>query len=119
MALEESVQRYSYEANGAIDQYILVSSVAGTPRTCKIATAGDTLLIGSTLNKSTAAGQALAVGREGIIKVKAGAAITAGAIVAAGAGGKAVAGATGFGVAITGAGGIDEVIEVQWAGKAG
>jgi hypothetical protein len=119
MALEESVQRYTYEANGAIDQYILVSSVAGSPRTCKIAGAADALLIGATLNKATAAGQALAVGREGIIKVKASAPITAGAIVASAAGGKAVAAAAGFGVAITAAAGVDEVIEVQWGGKVG
>ena len=115
MALEESVQRYSYEADGAIGQYLLVSAKAGSPRTCKLATATDPLLLGSTMNRATAAGQALTVGREGIIKCTASAPIAAGAIVAAAASGKCVTHATvGFGIAITAAGADNEIFEVQW-----
>ena len=119
MALEEAVLRYTYEAEAAIGQYLIVTHSTTLPRTCKIAGAAEAKILGVTMNKATAAKQALAIAREGIIKVRAGAAVILGATVTSDATGRAVSGAAGFGVAITAAANADEVIEVQWYGPLG
>jgi hypothetical protein len=114
MALEERIRAFTYESEAAIGQYLMVIPSTTIPRGCKIAGAGATKPLGSTLQAVTAANRAIAVAKDGIIKVKCGAAIGLGAIVTTDAAGKAVTGASGFGTAVTATSNADEIVEVQW-----
>ena len=118
MALQENFSTYSYEAGNVIEQYRLVAVGTAAPRRCNAAAVGA-LCLGATLNKATAAGQAITVANNGIVKVEAGGPITTGSVIASGAAGVAKIAAPGevaVGVAITAATQAGEVIEVQWLG---
>jgi hypothetical protein len=114
MALQENIQTYTYESEAAIAQYVAVIPSATIPRGCVTAGAGATKVLGVTIQAVSAANRAIAVAKGGIVKAKAGAAVALGAIVTTDSTGRAVTGASGFGVAITAAGAANEIIEVQW-----
>ena len=58
MSLQENLRTFSYAAGGAIGQYLMVTTSAATPRMASLPAAGA-ITIGVSLNKTTAAGQAL------------------------------------------------------------
>ena len=113
MALEERIVTVTYVSTAAIGQFLILAVATSARRSCSIAGAAAKAL-GVSRNKVDAAGRAVTVVTGGIAKVKAGAAVTVGAEVASDASGKAVPGSTNpIGKAITAAGAVDEIIEVQ------
>ena len=117
MALQENFNTFSYEAGDVVGQYRLVGQ-GSTARTVEHCGAGE-LPVGATLNKATAAGQALTVAAGGIIKLEAGEAIDPGELVAAGANGVAMVAAAGdftIGPAISAAGDVGEIFECHAIG---
>jgi hypothetical protein len=114
MAMQENIQTFTYESDQAIPQYVAVIPSTTIARGCHIAGAAATKVLGVSLFAVAAANRAVTVARDGIVKIKAGAAVSIGAIITTDSTGRAVTGASGFGTAITAAGAADEIIEVQW-----
>jgi hypothetical protein len=118
MALQENVQTFTYVSGAAVGQYRFVMAAGAKWHAVQATAAG--LAVGVTLNKATAAEQALTVGAGGIVKIEANVAINVGDQIAVAANGRGTnvgaTGATVMGIAVSAAGGAGEIFEMHFFG---